>query len=164
MNANKRAYLRLLPVALLFLALCVYAWVKPADDFSLAERRPLAQMPAFKTDEVLSGDFMADFEDYATDQFMIEFDRAFSGIFNLSWLLRGEGEMLVQRAPSAAMPQPDVVAQLIRMCNDLHADVRELKQELAATKAEVEKLKRAHYGYASVAADGMSGIEFEKVK
>lgn len=102
--------------------------------------------------------------DYATDQFMIEFDRAFSGIFNLSWLLRGEGEMLVQRTPSAAMPQSDVVAQLIRMCNDLHADVRELKQELAATKAEVEKLKRAHYGYASVAADGMSGIEFEKVK
>ena len=69
MNANKRAYLRLLPVAILFCALCVYAWVKPADDFSLAERRPLAQMPAFKTDEVLSGDFMADFEDYATDQF-----------------------------------------------------------------------------------------------
>lgn len=103
--------------------------------------------------------------DYATDQFMIDFDRAFSGIFNLSWLLRGEGDMLAQRAPSAAAIQPDVVAQLIRMYNDLHADVRELKKELAATKAEVEKLKRAHYGYASVAADGLNGIEeFEEVK
>ena len=69
MNANKRAYLRLLPVALLFCGLCVFAWLKPADDFSLAERRPLAQFPAIKGDEVLSGDFMAEFEDYATDQF-----------------------------------------------------------------------------------------------
>ena len=69
MNANKTAYLRLLPVALLFAALCVFAWVKPAQDTSLSERRPLAQMPEIKGEEVLSGDFMADFEDYATDQF-----------------------------------------------------------------------------------------------
>ena len=105
-------------------------------------------------------------EAYLTESFIRKFAGTFSGTFNVDWLLRGEGEMLVQRAPSAAMPQSDVVAQLIRMCNDLHADVRELKQELAATKAEVEKLKRAHYGYASVAADGMSGIEveLEKVK
>lgn len=69
MSDKKKAYLRLLPVALLFVALCVFAWVKSADDFSLSERRPLAQMPALKGDEVLSGDFMVDFEDYATDQF-----------------------------------------------------------------------------------------------
>ena len=69
MNAKKNAYLRLLPVAVLFVALCLFAWVKPADAFSLAERRPLAQMPALKGEDILSGDFMADFEDYATDQF-----------------------------------------------------------------------------------------------
>ena len=69
MNANKRAYLRLLPVALLFVGLCLFAWLKPADDFSLAERRPLAQFPALKGEDILSGDFMTDFEDYATDQF-----------------------------------------------------------------------------------------------
>ena len=90
---------------------------------------------------------------------------AYHDLISRDWLLNGEGEMLVQHAPSAAMPQSDVVAQLIRMCNDLHADVRELKQELAATKAEVEKLKRAHYGYASVAADGGGiEVELEKVK
>ena len=69
MSDKKKAYLRLMPVALLFAALCVFAWVKSADDFSLSERRPLAQMPELNADEVLSGDFMADFEDYATDQF-----------------------------------------------------------------------------------------------
>ena len=45
MTDKKKAYLRLLPVAVLFAALCVFAWVKPADDTSLAERRPLAQFP-----------------------------------------------------------------------------------------------------------------------
>ena len=69
MTDKKKAYLRLLPVAVLFAALCVFAWVKPADDASLAERRPLAQMPALKGEDILSGDFMVDFEDYATDQF-----------------------------------------------------------------------------------------------
>ena len=69
MSDKKKAYLRLVPVALLFVALCVFAWVKPADEASLSERRPLAQMPGLKGDEILSGDFMVDFEDYATDQF-----------------------------------------------------------------------------------------------
>jgi hypothetical protein len=88
---------------------------------------------------------------------------AYPDVFNRDWMLRGEGEMLAQQAPSA--PQSDVIAQLIRLCNNLHDDVRSLKMELAATKAEVEKLKRAHYGYASVAADGLNGIEeFEEVK
>lgn len=69
MSDKKKAYLRLLPVALLFVALCVFAWIKPADEFSLSERRPLAQMPGLSADKVLSGDFMVDFEDYTTDQF-----------------------------------------------------------------------------------------------
>ena len=59
MSDKKKAYLRLMPVALLFAALCVFAWGKSADDFSLSERRPLAQMPELNADEVLSGDFIS---------------------------------------------------------------------------------------------------------
>lgn len=69
MNDRKKAYLRLAPVALLFVVLCLWAWLKPAGDLSLAERRPLAQMPALSADALLSGDFMTGFERYATDQF-----------------------------------------------------------------------------------------------
>lgn len=69
MNTNKKAYLRLLPVAILFLALCLAAWFHAPQDTSLAERRPLAQMPELTVDSVLEGDFMTGFEDYATDQF-----------------------------------------------------------------------------------------------
>ena len=69
MNERKKAYLRLLPVFVLFAVLCIAAWLHKPQDTSLSERRPLAQFPEIKVDEVLVGDFMTDFEDYATDQF-----------------------------------------------------------------------------------------------
>ena len=50
-------------------ALTVFAWLKPADAVSDAERRPLAQFPELNADTVLSGDFMTEFESYTLDQF-----------------------------------------------------------------------------------------------
>ncbi len=69
MSDKKKAWLRLLPVTLLFAFLCVFAWIKPAQDTSLAERRPLAQMPQITWDKLTGGKFMTDFESYTTDQF-----------------------------------------------------------------------------------------------
>jgi len=69
MNERKRAFLRLVPVFVLFAALCVSAWLHKPQDTSLSERRPLAQFPGLTVDSLLEGDFMTDFEDYATDQF-----------------------------------------------------------------------------------------------
>ena len=69
MNERKKAYLRLLPVFALFAVLCIAAWLHKPQDTSLSERRPLAQFPEITVDAVLEGDFMTDFEDYATDQF-----------------------------------------------------------------------------------------------
>ena len=50
-----------------FLALLV--WLKPADDFSVSERRKLATMPKFRLESVVSGKFFRDFENYSLDQF-----------------------------------------------------------------------------------------------
>ena len=69
MNERKKAYLRLLPVFVLFAVLCIAAWLHKPQDTSLSERRPLAQFPEITVDAVLEGEFMTDFEDYATDQF-----------------------------------------------------------------------------------------------
>ncbi len=49
------------------LALC--AWFMPAKEMSVAERRPLTQLPAMNGDTLLSGRFMTDFEKYTLDQF-----------------------------------------------------------------------------------------------
>ena len=56
-------------VAALWLALVIFAWVKPSDAISESERRPLEQFPELSLKTVFSGSFMADFEDYTLDQF-----------------------------------------------------------------------------------------------
>lgn len=56
-------------VAILWLVLAAWAWLRPADSFSDTERRPLAQFPAVESESVLKGKFMTDFESYALDQF-----------------------------------------------------------------------------------------------
>lgn len=47
-----------------FSALCIFA---PKADYSVSERRALAKLPEFSLSTVLNGQFMADFEEYATD-------------------------------------------------------------------------------------------------
>lgn len=69
MSKKKKALLRMGPVVLLFVVLSVFAWIKPAQDVSLAERRKLAQMPEIIWDKIVDGKFMTDFESYTTDQF-----------------------------------------------------------------------------------------------
>ena len=56
-------------VAALWLGLAVFAWVKPAQDISDAERRPLQQFPELSAQTLLDGKFMPKFEDYTLDQF-----------------------------------------------------------------------------------------------
>ena len=59
----------LILVLALWVGLAGYAWCKPADASSDAERRPLEQFPAISGKDLLSGQFMKDFADYAVDQF-----------------------------------------------------------------------------------------------
>ena len=61
----------LILVLALWMGLAGYAWCKPADASSDAERRPLEQFPDFSGKNLLSGQFMKDFADYAVDQFPI---------------------------------------------------------------------------------------------
>ncbi len=53
--------------------LSLWAWFKPADDFSISERRPLDQFPTLSLDTILHEErdktFMNTFESYALDQF-----------------------------------------------------------------------------------------------
>ena len=56
-------------VAALWLALAVFAWVRPADAVSESERRPLSQFPELTVKTIFDGSFMEKFEDYTLDQF-----------------------------------------------------------------------------------------------
>ena len=56
-------------VAALWLALAVFAWVRPVDAISESERRPLNQFPELNVQTIFNGSFMEKFEDYTLDQF-----------------------------------------------------------------------------------------------
>ena len=53
----------------LFLGISLICWIKPAGDYSVTERRKLEQFPEFTLENVVSGKFMTDFEEYTLDQF-----------------------------------------------------------------------------------------------
>ena len=52
-----------------FLSASIFAWLKPADEFSYSERRKLSQFPELSFKTVFSGGFMSSFENYTLDQF-----------------------------------------------------------------------------------------------
>ena len=65
---NRKSLWALVPV-ILWAALAVGAWLLPAKDISVSERRPLAQMPTVSVENLLSGRYMSDFEKASVDQF-----------------------------------------------------------------------------------------------
>ncbi len=56
-------------VVALWALLTGFSWFGPRTEVSEAERRPLAQMPEIRTETLLNGKFMSEFEDFALDQF-----------------------------------------------------------------------------------------------
>jgi len=66
---KKRNIIYVCVVAVLFFGLSIAAWLKPADDFSATERRPLDQFPELSVDTIFNGKFMGEFEEYTLDQF-----------------------------------------------------------------------------------------------
>ena len=63
------------------------ALIKPADEFSVSERRKLAQKPQLSIESIKNGSFMKKTEEYATDQFPFrEGFRATKALFSLNVL------------------------------------------------------------------------------
>ena len=66
---KKRDIIYVLATAVIFFGLAVACWLKPADDFSATERRPLDQFPTLNVETITNGKFMKEFEEYTLDQF-----------------------------------------------------------------------------------------------
>ena len=66
---KKRNFFGTAVIIALWIVLCLLAWFLPARDISEAERRPLKQFPSITAQDVFSGRFMTEFEDYTLDQF-----------------------------------------------------------------------------------------------
>lgn len=69
MDNKKKNKVYVFSVAIVFVMLTVCSWLKPADIFSMTERRNLAQFPELSVTTLGNGTFMSKFEDYTVDQF-----------------------------------------------------------------------------------------------
>jgi len=88
---KKKQIIGVFLVAAVWLALAVTAWCSPPEEFSQAERRKLAQLPAITGKSILSGSFMTKFEEYTQDQF--PFREGFRGLraaYHLGILRQGD--------------------------------------------------------------------------
>lgn len=108
---NGRAVIIL--TSMIFFGMSLWCMGKPQDEFSPSERRHLAEIPKFTADEVLSGRFMRQFEEYAADQFpMREEFRRLNSVFqfyvlgkkevNNIYVSKGYAEKLMLKADRKA--------------------------------------------------------------
>ncbi len=65
---NKSKVLTLIVATIVFM-ITLACWLLPKQDYSEAERRPLAEKPELSLETVLSGEFMKGFENYVVDHF-----------------------------------------------------------------------------------------------
>ncbi len=56
-------------LVVLWVCLCLFAWLSPQKDLSLSERRPLQKLPTLSAQSLQDSSFMGKFEDYTLDQF-----------------------------------------------------------------------------------------------
>lgn len=69
MNNKIRSISVIAVMTALIASLSIWRIAKSPDDYSLSERRTLAQAPALNEESLMSGSFADDFETYAADQF-----------------------------------------------------------------------------------------------
>ena len=85
---GRKGSLGIFAVALLWVGLSVWCWVKPADDVSASERRKLAQLPILNRQTWADGSFSSDFESYTLDQFPLRDGfRSMKAVFGRRFLL-----------------------------------------------------------------------------
>ena len=65
---KNKGILTVIIIGVMFYGYAILCYIKPAQDISEVERRPLAQRPAISVEGLLSGEYMDEFEEYAVDQ------------------------------------------------------------------------------------------------
>ena len=83
-----------------------------------------------------------------TNNLMKRFSAAFPGMFNLRWLILGEGEMLqaaemaqnAQKYSEGATDRDDIIKSLLNQNTALISTINRLADEMASIKEEIKKL------------------------
>ena len=95
-------------LAVLWLAVTVFAWVRPSDELSVSERRQLAKFPEVTWESIRDVEFMSDFEKYSLDQFPLRDSfRKIKALFHKNVLLQKDNnDIYIADGYAAEMAYP----------------------------------------------------------
>lgn len=91
-------------VAVVFVIIVGMVFLKPDSEYSKAERRNLKQQPEASFENILSGRFMSEFEEYSLDQF--PFRENFRGLKAVTMLKLDNNDLYVQNGSIVKMEYP----------------------------------------------------------
>ena len=114
-----------LVLVVLWLAVTVFAWVRPSDDLSVSERRQLAKFPKVTWNSIMNVEFMSDFENYTLDQFPVrDAFRKIKALFHKNVMLQKDNNDIyiadVYAAEMAYPMQTESVAHAISQFNKVY--------------------------------------------
>ncbi len=99
-------------VTVVFVLLTGMVFLKPDEKYSESERRNLKQQPELSVENILSGKFMSEFEEYSLDQF--PFREAFRSLKAVTSLKADNNDLYVSGGSIVAMEYPLNEASLER--------------------------------------------------
>lgn len=92
-------------------------------------------------------------EDYVTDDFIVAFYKSFQDVFNLDWLMNGDGEMLKapQMAQDARIPYgvestpPDTLQMLVEQNTRLLDMIAQKDAKIEQLQKELDEMRGVSY-------------------
>lgn len=108
MTSTCKAKITIIAVGAVYLFLTLFCLLKPADEYSLSERRLLTQKPVFSWDLFVSGKYTQMIEEYVTDQFPMRDEmRSLKARFSLGIMRKSDtNEIYVKDGYLCAMEYP----------------------------------------------------------
>lgn len=163
----KREMLKPLCITLSFLLVIsvfsVWAIIKPADEYSVSERRKLAQFPKASFDSVKDGRFFESFEKYAADQFpMRDKLRALKATASYDFLLERDNNGLYCYDDTIAKIDYPLDPFMIDNAADLFENITELYLKPANAKVYIAAIPDKNKYLAEEA--GRLSLDFDALK
>ncbi len=159
MKKTWKRYAGLWMVVGLWLALAVFAWVKPEDKTSDSERRPLAQFPEISTQNLLSGGFSKDFADYAVDQFPLRDNfRSLNAVFHYYGLQKKDNNGIYLHAGFASKMEYPLKQDSIDYAAARFADL--YRMYLADSSCRIYFAVAPDKGYYLAESSGVLGMDY----
>ena len=126
MEKKSKNFYAMALVAAVWLALTAWCWLRPSEEASVSERRPLAQFPGISGESLINGSFMEKFEDYTLDQFPLrDAFRSLKAGFHTGVLLQKDNNNIYITGGQAAQLEYPLSEKDVLHAVDVMAKIRE---------------------------------------